>query len=924
MKFSFLQSDFSAGELSPRAQGHTDSDAYKAGAGRMANVVTTPAGSVASRAGLKLLTDGKLAPLPSGNPTVLLGIADGPFGDFQLEVQTQTQSIRMLTRWGAVPFTPWLDVGPFMAANSAGPLAWTDIVERKIFIGDIFGSLTFKPDFTPLGTLQVGDTCTVSMIVAGVGGIITQSLNGVFVAGVGLNPGLNTFTFQPLLVNQFVFTAPSGPVEIRGLQMYKSAGTGFAGAIFSLPAAGIVGGLGTRAEAFWTNGNEIINGYSYTSGGSNDYLCASDITQTDIFYIFFCGPGMVLQFLSWNRLTNTWLYGTPTYEGVWGDNEIHLAGGGTSVPTPLHSTQATTPDWMVPGAVLSMKAYQGRLWLGLSEDRGTLKATRIGYGKQNLLKFHYNIANVNFPVPAVTQTVEQIATMGPVPHLSFKAGNTVMYTLDSLTSANPLAGQCILPIPNQFPAATTYTVYLKRVATGLVYRLAAPTYTIADPSYGAETVRCLAINTVIAPAPVALPWSLVAGDQIWLVINNGVPASDALDLSVARPAGAIPWIEELRGLLLGTSRSERIFSTGSLAIDPVSGAAFELTKYSTHGADKALGCLAVQDKIVFVTPGRKRLRMMGQSITTNGGLVASDLSVLGEHLLAKKIRSMCFLRAPVPRLVFAFDDGTGAIATLNDDKMSLAWARFSLGAPYDIYSVSATDTPLGTELYVSTSNGSTMVVLDVDSTVPLKTMSVYPYTSYDYDQPPPVMDAWVKVPCPVVASAVFAGLPAVWVGFNAAVILNGAPVGPGPFPVISDGAGGGQVTLPVALSATWVDAKGKNQAQNLTIGIFYPEHRVTTLPLEGGNPVGTAQNLTSRKPQLWARFVDSYLPLINGTRAAERNPGDLTDAMDTRVTGDRRATELNFQQAAVVDIVMDLPLRMEISALFGGVVMNNL
>src|SRR2546429_4074390 len=31
VKFNFLQGDFSAGELSPRAQGHADSEAYKAG-----------------------------------------------------------------------------------------------------------------------------------------------------------------------------------------------------------------------------------------------------------------------------------------------------------------------------------------------------------------------------------------------------------------------------------------------------------------------------------------------------------------------------------------------------------------------------------------------------------------------------------------------------------------------------------------------------------------------------------------------------------------------------------------------------------------------------------------------------------------------------------------------------------------------------
>jgi hypothetical protein len=59
---------------------------------------------------------------------------------------------------------------------------------------------------------------------------------------------------------------------------------------------------------------------------------------------------------------------------------------------------------------------------------------------------------------------------------------------------------------------------------------------------------------------------------------------------------------------------------------------------------------------------------------------------------------------------------------------------------------------------------------------------------------------------------------------------------------------------------------GRGGRRKSTSGSLYPEHRWTSLPLEGGNPVGTSQNLTSRKAQLYLRFVDSYLPLVNGAR----------------------------------------------------------
>jgi len=176
--------------------------------------------------------------------------------------------------------------------------------------------------------------------------------------------------------------------------------------------------------------------------------------------------------------------------------------------------------------------------------------------------------------------------------------------------------------------------------------------------------------------------------------------------------------------------------------------------------------------------------------------------------------------------------------------------------------------------------------------------------------------------CPLVhtAGAQYAtGLPAVAVGQNAYALVNGQVQGP--YAVTA----GGKVTFPVALALDkfWVDATGARRAQEIYIGLLFKEHRWTSLTLEGGNPVGSAQNLTSRKPQLYLRLVDSYLPKVNGHRLAERGGSDPMDVLGARVTGDRRATEEGFQRGAVVDVVMDLPLRMEVAAIFGGTVMNS-
>lgn len=923
-KFNFIQEDFSAGELADRAQGHISSDAYKAGLKRAANTVITQQGTVASRAGLKLLTEGNLAAAGDGSPKTLINIPDGPFGDFQLEVGTS--NLRMLNRWGAIPFTPFQDLKAFFAGLAGGVNgALTDPKERRLFVNPA-GVAVFTPAWATART-DAAEIYTVNFYSQSIDATIDLCLGAAVVSTYNIVSGWNTLTFHTTTVDNLKFKGGGSSFEVWGMQCYQTAGTAFGGVVWSMVANGVVAGPGTRAESFWVSNSNVGYGtphYPNSGGNGGKYLCYDTTLVLDFFYIFIIGPTTTLRFLSWCRSPlvpslSVWTFGTPIYEGVFGD--AALTPNGTDEAKILPLPPSTTPPWMVPGAVVSIKAYQNRLWLGMADDRGLLKATAVGYGSQNGLAWD---ASKYIPT-TMAAALSQFNSMGPVPRLSFDPGHTLIYTLDATTAAYPAAGQAKLPLPSGLPATTTFTVYLQR--GGSVYRLSHKQFAVdlIGAAYAPHIALAGASTDTGTATSVLSLGALAAGDEIWVkYLPVGAAASDALDLTLARPAGAISWIEELRGLLLGSVRGERVFSSGALAIDPVTGQDFELTKYSTHGSDQLLNCLAVQDKIIFTTRGRQRLRSMGQSITTNGGLLADDISTFGEGLLAAGVRTMCYLRAPVPRLIFGFDDGTGAIATL-DSKMNLAWSRFTLPTPYDIYSISAMDTEFGTELYVATSSGDVLVVLDVDSRDQKKFRSASPYGQYDAWKLPPVMDAWVELP-PL--GAVTYLLPRSWVGQTAAVLVNGSYRGS--YPVLDTGAAG-YVDIGEVLGYTWTAPSSGplgslNRAQTVIIGLPYPEHRFTTLPLEDvhANPVGNSQNLKSRKPQLHLRFVDSYLPLVNGVRPAENEADVVVGMPPARVTGDRRATELGNNQAAVVDVVMDLPLRMEVSAIFGGAVMNNL
>jgi hypothetical protein len=175
------------------------------------------------------------------------------------------------------------------------------------------------------------------------------------------------------------------------------------------------------------------------------------------------------------------------------------------------------------------------------------------------------------------------------------------------------------------------------------------------------------------------------------------------------------------------------------------------------------------------------------------------------------------------------------------------------------------------------------------------------------------MDGWKRLP--LVNTGAVQYIQGLLAGTTVYAVIRGQVQGP----YTVDINGKVDLTALELTSTTWRDGDGKLRAEEVYAGQMFDTHRWTSLPLEGGNPVGTSQNKMSRKAQLYVRFVDSYLPKVNGTRAAERGPEDKMDLLGSRVTGDRRATELNFQRAAVVDVVMDKPLRMEVSAIFGGV-----
>lgn len=931
-KYNFIQGDFSAGELSPRAQGHADSEAYKTGLRLAANCAPTRTGSIASRAGLEFLFDGidgnTLA--ASNLPVQHITIHDGPYGDMVLEVSPT--GIRMMDKTGILQpwnFPPSSEFLQFTQQD--GSFAYADPDTGTVYLRtDGFGvrsyylskatrpafavapvpgpqnamiaATAFAPGGPSAGPAGTNDSWTLSGKIAGdpLATRIVQSTPANFqVPAIAPDANGNfSITFTPNIggiMEDFqiiLLTTGAGATAtvLWNLKLVKHAAKEVQDTTAVLPPP-TFGGVKTaptqeriRAAAFWAFGDFWI---AFAGGPNNTYATFA---------------------MRWTFIAPMqWTFGT--------------------LPCTANSLN------QIVGAN-AVAVYQDRLWYGINlplpSGKRVIRASAIGFGfrwgyaaqagstgapngaKPYLFQFIVEFETVN-ALAAAPSVPYNFPCLAPNAQLIVKVGNQIRRpTTDFLAAGRTFDYQTARP------SGLQYFVH----QNGFIASL------LADyiPSNGVA-----ALNQDTDPGG-SVYFSTAAGAGIAVnsnvVITRVALATDPLDLTLAAPAGKIAWLNVLRGLALGTTRNEKRFAEGQpLDIDPATGRVIDLRDESGLGADPAVPALEVNDRILFVQRGRKVLRMAGINIASSGGLVSEDVGIAGEHLTKARIRSLCFLRSPVQRAVFAFDDGTGAVMTLVGK--GVAFSRFSIPARFGgIYSVASLDSDNDSELWVGTENGATLRMRTFESDIATKYLSVSnanpsppTHIVYDTDNPlPPCMDGWVRRPLVNSGGLQYiSGLPATMEMQNAYALVNGQVRGPY---VVA----GGKVTFEsgAKLDTTWVDAAGNRRAQEIYVGFLYPDHHWTSLPLEGGNPTGAAQNLTSRKPQLHVRFVDSYLPLVNGKRLAERGGSEPTDMLPGRVTGDRRATEEGFQRGAVVDVVMDLPLRMEISAIHGGVVMNNL
>jgi hypothetical protein len=915
MNWDFLKEDFSGGEVSPKMRGFIGSDIYKAGLERMANAMPGRGRSAASRSGGAHHADGLangqfVAGVPPvlgvaqpvvataheqrGSPVAHLPILDAPRGPVVLEIGPWYA--RLMDKTGPISWMPPFDFtmdGLSSTAGNGGWIAagnysdvWGDKPSATVYLNnsDGVGQRILSTPFmsnaeggggTPAGSAGdwnfyyrlAGDSVTLRLELGSGPSVDYVLTRGSGVVNFAPRTGIGVAdTFRLRLIGPNNTVAVSALWDMRLVKNFEQ----FASPVFTASQQANL--LKARvSQGFWSRGQ---------------------------FHVIVIGL---------DRL----------YDLIWTDISATFPGDRLPEWTFLPLNYVMNGPQFAVSDVSAVSVYQNRVWFGMSDAKGTLLASEVGYGYDD----------PNFPTTTQSNT-------------KFVFGRVQNdYVGDGVK--NQFRFQANAGVPG---TGLTLADMLRVTLAGAIQPPA--NYTVA-PFYDADHVLIAEdVHFTAGPPGVGQAISIRRADNL-------IVASDPMDLTLATPLGRIVWLAVLHGLVLGSTRAERTFSSDVLSIDPATGGTFELLEHSMTGSDAATPALPVNEKILFMVPGRNILRSMTvrflaqESGLPQNGLVSEDISALGEHLLKANVRSLCYLKSPVERLVFAFDDGTGAMATMTPH-FGLTWSRFTIPVEYGgIFSVCGLDVTGGSELYVGTESGITLRWSSVESDITHKSLLVpaaWPAQPsrmvYDDETPlPPVMDGWERVPlfrggADVLVQGVNGGA-----GVSGRAVITDAMVGKqawlllagriwGKFTISTNGAGQQRLEgAGTALTAagfsttdgfTWTGADGKRRAGECYVGLAYPEHSVVTLPLEGGNPRGTAQSYKSRKPQLYLRLVDSYVPTVNGNSTPERDGASLMDLLGQRLTGDYRFTELGFTRGAVVDVEMAVPLRMEFSAMFGG------
>ncbi len=350
--------------------------------------------------------------------------------------------------------------------------------------------------------------------------------------------------------------------------------------------------------------------------------------------------------------------------------------------------------------------------------------------------------------------------------------------------------------------------------------------------------------------------------------------------------------------MLATERLTFGTSTGDFVLEGILSAdvRFSVDRYTPYPA-KALNAIELSGRVAYITADGKKVRILEYADEIKKW-TAHDATFRAEGIAGAGITDICLAENPNQIAFCVREDGGFLAFAFDTDQGIAAWSK--LHTPGNVGAICARRKGNVDEIWLAVQRGSSWQIERIPTSKAEYYSDINNASGYERQRlrsNDPCIDSYVA-------------------GQNVSTLtgldhLNGSTV-----KVLGDGAYLGEHTViggQIEMTKTYGE---------LIAGLGY-RSTMRTLPVAGGNPLGSAQTMRRRWIKIFIALVDSVLPIVNGRREFTETEPQVMGAAPELLTGAYELTPSHTDKEGRVTVETDAPYPMLVSALYGEVQTGN-
>jgi hypothetical protein len=386
--------------------------------------------------------------------------------------------------------------------------------------------------------------------------------------------------------------------------------------------------------------------------------------------------------------------------------------------------------------------------------------------------------------------------------------------------------------------------------------------------------------------------SAATADDFWDMTTASEPPvdTDGIRFQIAQH-GQIRWLKGARNLLIGTELGEFIATADANVLVPSD---IQVDMQSAFGSRRIMAEL-LGNEVVYVTSDGRKLRSMWYK-WVESGWVSLDATYNSEHLTRPVVRDIAYMRNPYSMLWVVLKNGDAVVCTYRreaskdeaslDQGATVGWHRL-VNDEITVESVASVEADGTSETWALIKEARDNDKFSICRSVPR-----------DYEDEAVCLDVYRTA----------LNSDRIWVG---ATYADGSKLD-----AIVDG-----------FHVKDIPVTGDYAYPGFDFDVAYVGHpytqKVETMPLidPGGAEKGGVTFHMKRWNRVFLRLVNSYLPLVDGHRPAERNPTTNDNVAEPTIFDGFVAVAPGFgwDRDGKLEITQDRPFRLILTGIYGQI-----